>query len=164
MLPGMGGCRMGGVIRFERGIASSAVITKLVDLRIPSARSAAPRDRCRKGNRPAEKRPSPPGESSATAIFRPRPRMRTSRDCSALSSASGGLELAQAPLSTALGRPTHVSSSGTPTGRRSPTSTSRRSPRAGARQLTCSPAKRGPAGKDQHHTNFSRSKLVDQID
>jgi hypothetical protein len=32
MLPGMGGCRMGGVIRFERAIASSAVITKLVEL------------------------------------------------------------------------------------------------------------------------------------
>jgi hypothetical protein len=29
---GDGGCRMGGVIRFERAIASSAVITKLVEL------------------------------------------------------------------------------------------------------------------------------------
>jgi hypothetical protein len=32
MLPGNGGCRKSGVIRFERAIASSAVITKLVEL------------------------------------------------------------------------------------------------------------------------------------
>jgi hypothetical protein len=32
MLPGNWGCRTGGVVRFERPIAFSAVITKLVEL------------------------------------------------------------------------------------------------------------------------------------
>ena len=77
----IGGSRMGGVVvRFERRVASLAVITKLVELGYlqPGARHRATAveraiDRLR--------RDLIREESSATAIFRPCPRMRTSRDC-----------------------------------------------------------------------------------
>jgi hypothetical protein len=91
LLDDIGGCRMGGVVvRFERRVASLAVITKLVELGYlqPGARHRATAveraiDRLRSDL--VRQR------ASATATFRPRPRM-SSRDCYTLRSASGGLE------------------------------------------------------------------------
>jgi hypothetical protein len=57
----IGGSRMGGVVvRFERCCVFGSH-HKAGRPRVPAARCAPPRHRCRKGNRPAEKRPSPPG-------------------------------------------------------------------------------------------------------